>query len=128
MKDLLEILQSYGGMGNTGLLILYSQILLIIIICDVGKHLRWKWRNVINLVGLCIIVMFCLTKSIRLCACDKGAFLGLVDKWIMRILISYQVIITILNALISRKLSLFKIKKCEPEDLSNSDSAAAKPE
>ena len=118
MKDLLEILQDYGNMGAMGLFFLYAKIVLIIIICDVGKHLRWKWRNVINLTGLCVIVMLCSTKLICISSCYQGAFVGLVDEWITIILISYQVIITILNALIPRKINLLKVKECKQGEAS----------
>ena len=106
MKDLWQIFQDY----NNTYFIVYAIILLLIISADILKHIFWKWRHIINATSLLLIIFIILFHPQRLCACWRGHFIGLVHEWIIKILLGYQIAITLLNALIPVKIPIIKDK------------------
>ncbi|MCK5844033.1 MAG: hypothetical protein KAG97_04945 [Victivallales bacterium] len=97
MRDLIEILELYPKMGDAHLFLVYGTMILCVAGGDALKSWRWSWRNKINLVVLLSSYIFSVIGARRLWACYEGAFVGLVDEWIIRVLLGYQTAVTILD-------------------------------
>jgi hypothetical protein len=97
MKDLIEILELYPKMGDAHLFIVYGVMLLFLALGDALKSWRWKWRNKINLIVLFAALIISQIGVRSLWACYEGGFVGLVDDWIVKVLIGFQTAVTVLD-------------------------------